>query len=71
MNLNINLNFKTKMKTLEDLKAFSLDKKQMNEATGGANTGCDYVVGLANKHGSKWSQAELDAWAELYDMNCL
>lgn len=32
------------MKTLEDLKTFCLDKKQMNEATGGANNGCDYVV---------------------------
>lgn len=51
------------MKTLEDLKAFSLDKKQMNEATGGANNGCDYVIGYANEHMDHWSDAEKDQWA--------
>ncbi len=60
------------MKTLEDLKTFCLDKKQMNEATGGANNGCDYVISYANEHMEHWTDAEKDQWAkELFDMNCL
>lgn len=70
MNLIINLNFKIQMKTINNLKAFCLNKKQMNETTGGAIRVCDQLVIMANKFADQWSQAELDEWGNLFEKNC-
>lgn len=54
------------MKTLEDLKAFSLDKKQMNETIGGY-TPCELLVIQGNK--ANYSDKDWDHWADLMIAN--
>lgn len=55
------------MKTLEDLKAFSLNKKQMNAVNGG-NKRCDDVVREGNMHDADWDG--WDDWADRYEKAC-
>lgn len=57
------------MKTLENLKAFSLCKEQMNEVAGG-QTICDDMIVYVNKYSMQMTAEQLDKWADLYEINC-
>ena len=56
------------MKTLEDLKAFCLNKKQMNEVNGG-HSDCDKLVIKANIEGHKWNDKQWEEWTNAF-MDC-
>lgn len=56
------------MKTLDTLKEFSLDKKQMNEVNGGLSD-CDKVIIEGNQHGKDWD--DWDGWFMRFEAACL
>ena len=57
------------MKTLEDLKAFSLDKKQMNQIEGGSY--CEQLQQITRgEEAAGWTNDQWDAWADAWDAHC-
>lgn len=56
------------MKTLKDLKAFSLDKKQMNQIEGGKT--CEEVLSELNDNIEDWSEGRWIVWDEDFDNLC-
>ena len=55
------------MKTLEDLKAFSLDKKQMNQIEGGRDA---QECARLQEEASNGSVEDWDAWADAVEAAC-
>ena len=54
------------MKTLKDLKAFSLDKKQMNQIEGGSQY-CEHLQQMTRgEEAQGWSNEKWDEWAEAW-----
>ena len=58
------------MNTLKDLKAFSLDKKQMNQIEGGSQY-CEHLQQMTRGEDAQgWSNEKWDEWAEAWDTHC-
>lgn len=56
------------MKTLKDLKEFSLDKKQMNRIEGGKT--CAEVLSELNDNIEDWDDGRWIVWDEDFDNLC-
>lgn len=56
------------MKTLEDLKAFSLDKKEMNAVNGGKT--CADVQAEITEASREWSEGRWIVWEEDFANLC-
>ena len=61
------------MKTLKDLKEFSLDKKQMNQIEGGYDkAACRDLEEIANgRESENFTDADWDAWANRFEEWCV
>ena len=69
-NKNMDLQNLMIMNTLKDLKAFSLDKKQMNQIEGGSQY-CEHLQQMTRgEEAQGWSNEKWDEWAEAWDTHC-
>lgn len=61
------------MKTLEDLKKFSLDKKQMNQIEGGTDPeACRDLQEIASSpEAANFTEEDWDAWANRFNEWCV
>lgn len=64
------------MKNMNELKAFSLNKKQMNRIDGGSavqqSEYCEHLQQMTRgEEAQDWTQEEWDAWAEMWDTYCM
>ena len=58
------------MKTLKDLKEFSLDKKQMNQIEGGSKH-CENLQQMTRgEEAQHWTDQQWDEWADNWIAHC-